>query len=57
MIVSKKIKAGILETLLLISFVCPALSDDDKLTASDAQPNEQFGWAVAVEGDVAIVGA
>ena len=27
------------------------------MTASDAQPNKQFGWAVAVEGDVAIIGA
>ncbi len=28
-----------------------------KLTFSDAQPNDYFGWSVAVAGDVAVVGA
>ena len=53
----KKIKTRTLEILLLISFVCPILGAEEKLTASDAQPNEQFGWAVAIAGDVAIIGA
>ena len=28
-----------------------------KLTASDAYTNDQFGWAVAVDGDTAVIGA
>ncbi|MCH8920375.1 MAG: FG-GAP repeat protein, partial [Chloroflexi bacterium] len=28
-----------------------------KLTASDAQGNDRFGWSVAVDGDTAVVGA
>ena len=28
-----------------------------KLTASDAQADDQFGWSVAVSGDTAVVGA
>ncbi len=39
------------------SLMAPVFSSEEKLTASDAQPNEQFGWAVAVAGDVAIIGA
>lgn len=29
----------------------------DKLTADDGEPNEQFGFGVAIEGDVAVIGA
>jgi len=29
----------------------------EKLVASDAQANDEFGWSVAVDGDVVIVGA
>lgn len=35
----------------------PLYSTEVKLTASDAQADDWFGWAVAVDGDVAIVGA
>jgi len=28
-----------------------------KLTASDAQSNDEFGWSVSIDGDYAIVGA
>ena len=32
-------------------------SQQDKLTASDAAANDQFGWSVAVSGDGAVIGA
>ncbi|MEM7130359.1 MAG: SdrD B-like domain-containing protein [Chloroflexota bacterium] len=32
-------------------------SEQQKLTASDAATGDQFGWAVAVSGDTAIIGA
>ncbi|MCH8822157.1 MAG: hypothetical protein IH984_01490 [Planctomycetes bacterium] len=30
---------------------------EQKLTASDAEPQDRFGWAVSIWGDVAIIGA
>ena len=33
------------------------LSEVKKLTASDAQAGDVFGWSVAVSGDTAVVGA
>ena len=32
-------------------------SQQAKLTASDAQSNDEFGWSVSIDGDYAIVGA
>lgn len=32
-------------------------NQEQKLTASDAQLNDEFGWGVSISGDVAIIGA
>jgi hypothetical protein len=35
----------------------PVWTEQQKLTASDAQAGDEFGWSVAISGDTAIVGA
>jgi len=43
--------------LLVLAPVFANFSEVNKITASDAQADDQFGWSVSISGDDAIVGA